>query len=98
MLNQNQKNMLRKELLSAVESIDLSTITTVEFLEVVGYTTEGLALSDGKTTVILRAIVKNDGFDLDDALAEQEEKLEAIRERELKKAEKANKAKKAKED
>ncbi len=69
----------------------------LEGFEVVGRVTDGILNKDKNGYVVIKPIVKKDGFDAEDALLEYEEKQEALKQRELDKKNKVAKAKAKKE-
>jgi hypothetical protein len=84
MANQKEKNALRERTLENMMN------STFEGLSVLGRTTEGVLLheTDEDLFIVLKAIVKKEGFDAEDALAEFVEKEKAREEREKEKAKK----------
>lgn len=69
----------------------------LEGFEVVGRITDGILIKDNNGYVVIKPIVKKDGFDAEDAILEYQEKQEALKKRELEKKAKVAKAKARKE-
>ena len=79
----------------------LETLVDVKFdnMEYRGRTSEGAVFEYGEGEfVVIRAVVKSEKFDLNDALDEYAEKVAKTRERELEKAKKAEKREAEKAD
>ena len=85
MANQKVAKEIRENVAVALSEMDLG-------MEYVGRTTEGSLFQVGEDYVVIRAIVKAESFDPNDAVAEYEEKQAKAKEREEAKAKaKANK-------
>lgn len=87
MANQKEAKVIRE----AVGNL-VSEAVKYEGFEFAGFTTEGVAFTNGSDTFVVRTIVKSETFDLDDALAEFTEKQEKAKEKEAKKAKAVEKA------
>ena len=83
MANQKMAKELRTKVLETVAG------TEIEGAEFLGFSTEGAVLGMGVDIVVVRAIVKAEGFDYEDAIAEYTEKLEKLEKARLEKEKKA---------
>ena len=82
-MDNKEKKIVRESVMNTISELNL------EAFEFKGFTKEGAAFSDGLDTVVVKMVIKNEGFDLEAAL---EERAEA----DAKAAEKATKAKEPK--
>ena len=83
MANQKMAKELRTKVLETVAG------TEIEGAEFLGFSTEGAVFGMGVDIVVVRAIVKAEGFDYEDAIAEYTEKLEKLEKARLEKEKKA---------
>ena len=85
MLNQKAKLEMRKNLIEYLEKVEYPNY------QVLGIITDGVLLqhTENNGYVVLKPIVKKENFDVDDALAEYEEKIKARQQKEQEKEKKA---------
>ena len=95
-MNQKMAKEVRNAMLEVVDGVDF---TMVGGFEAVGRTSEGIAFKDVEgNVVVVKVIVKSEAFDVEDAIAEFDEKAIKAEEKAAAKAKKVVKelAKKAK--
>lgn len=88
MANQKEAKVLREKVLNLVACM------RGEELDYIGRTSEGVAFQSGEEVIVVRAIVKSEKFDVNEAVEEYERKIQEAKEK-AEKA-KASKEKKAK--
>lgn len=59
----NEKKILRESVMQTISELPM------EDFEFRGFTKEGAAFSNGVDVIVIKATIKNDGFDLDAALS-----------------------------
>ena len=79
--------MANQKVAKELRSLVLGTVaeTEIEGAEFLGFTSEGAVFAIGVDIVVVRAIVKAEGFDFNDAIAEYDEKLEKLEKAKLEK-------------
>ena len=72
--------------------VAVSEMVTIEGYEFAGFTSEGVAFTNGTDVFVVRTIVKSETFDLQDAIEALAEKEAKAREKAAEKAKKVAKA------
>lgn len=92
-MDNKEKKIVRESVMNSISELNLETF------EFKGFTKEGAAFSDGEDTIVVKMVIKNDGYDLEEALEEKAEADAKAAEKAAKpKAEKKKKATKAEVD
>ncbi len=81
MLDTKAKAVLRTNVMGVIAGVDLAT-----GFDFAGMTKEGVAFTNGEDVFVVKAVVKAEGFDLEDALEEYQEAEKARMEKAAKAA------------